>query len=461
MSSEKRQFSDFTKFPGSIQDGTYVFPILYHTDSNDNKRIWTIAVRLVKGAEKKYSIDWDLMKDNTIPIKPEYLTGTEIPAGTITQVWVETGVIGGKISRHSPTYTKDKNVGKSNERNSLEQGLVLARSQYLKRLENGLRTNSNTDITKNAMFFPMLVCKYEDEKDKLVYPLFIQPKLDGARCVAFLNTDPSPSHEPTFSNVILYSRQKKNFIGFDDLRKELLPILMEGWDFEGKQSIYIDGELYKHGLNLQTISGAVRNPDRDNIPEYKGIKFHVFDVFYPRNPALKFAERLSILDGLFDNLNTVEKVETIEVKSEYMQNKLYKKFLARKYEGIIIRNSDSLYLTHPTKNSMEIRSKFVLKRKMTYTDEFEVVNFEQGLKGRDKGAIMWVCKTHKTDKLFSATPKNITYEERYKLFKDASFNHGAGFENKYKGRMMTIEYEDLSKDKIPLRAKAVGFREHI
>ena len=108
---------------------------------------------------------------------------------------------------------------------------------------------------------------------------------------------------------------------------------------------------------------------------------------------------------------------------------------------------------------MSIRSKFVLKRKMTYADEFEVVGFEQGTKGRDIGAILWICKTPKTKKIFSVTPKNITYEERYKLFKEAS--KANQFDENFKGRMMTIEYEDLSLDEIPLRAKSIGFREHI
>jgi hypothetical protein len=93
-------------------------------------------------------------------------------------------------------------------------------------------------------------------------------------------------------------------------------------------------------------------------------------------------------------------------------------------------------------------------------DEYEVVGFDQGSKGRDKGAIIWVCKNSDGES-FNVTPKNITYEERYKLFKEAKQNNGKGFDEKFKGRMMTVEYEDLSADNIPLRAKAVGFREHI
>ena len=110
---------------------------------------------------------------------------------------------------------------------------------------------------------------------------------------------------------------------------------------------------------------------------------------------------------------------------------------------------------------MSIRSKFVLKRKMKYSQEYEVVDFEDGTKGRDKGAIMWICITSDTNKLFSVTPKNITYDERYSLFKEAMYDNKNGFNNKFKGRMLTVEYEDLSKDKVPLRAKSIGFREHI
>jgi hypothetical protein len=480
MSADKRQFSDFTKFPGFIDKttGSYVFPPLFHTDSNGKTRIWSIIIRLIKGVEKKYSHDWDLLLDDTVPIKPSYVDGTDIPDGTIAQVWVETGVVSGKISRHSPTYPKVKNAGKKNERNQFEQGLVLARSQYLKRCENGLRPENefkqmNSKKAKKALvggknikYFPMLVRKFDNEKKHLTYPLYVQPKLDGARMVAFLNK--SPNCDPTINNVVLYTRQKKEYVGFDKIREELLQALIDMWDFSSNQSIYVDGELYKHGLNLQTISGAVRNPKRDEMPQYKGIKFHVFDIFYPSNLDIEFNTRVEYIDDLFSAMGSskkgpecIEKVKTIYVKSDSDQEKLYKQFLNKKYEGIILRNATSLYLAHPTKNSMKIRSKFVLKRKMTYSDEFEVVDFEEGTKGRDKGAIMWVCKTHDTNKLFSVTPKNTTYEERYKVFKEANANNKNGFDIKFKGRMMTVEYEDLSKDKIPLRAKAVGFREHI
>lgn len=488
MSADKRQFSDFTAFPGEIVDGTYKFPRLYHTDANDNTRRWGVNVRLVKGREKKYKVDWDLMLDNIVPIQDNYLNGETLPAGTVAQTWVETGVIGGKLTRHPPTYPKPKNVGRSNERNMLEQGLVEARSHYLKKTENGLLEESKfndakpevekplkkgevrktkakkVNIVKHAKYFPMLVRKYDDERKHLEYPMYVQTKLDGARMVVYLDKSPRSKPPPTIKNVIMYTRQKKLYSGFDPTREELLPALMDMWDFTNNESIYLDGELYKHGTPLQTISGAVRNPNRANMPKYKGIKYHMFDVFYPSSLHIPFEQRLEYLNDTFAAMigtpKCVVQVPTYTAENEISQEVLYKQFLKNKYEGSILRNATSLYLAHPTKNSTQIRSKFVLKRKMRYSAEYEVADFTQGTKGRDKGAIMWICKTD-TGKIFNVTPKNITLDDRYTLFKKASKNKGQGFNEKYKGRMMTIEYEDLSKSGTPLRAKAVGFREHL
>lgn len=473
MELDKRNYTKFDEFQGYIDDdNSYKFPSLYHIDTNNNTRIWTIQIRLIKNDIKKHKINWNLLIDNTIPIIPKYLTGHEVPEGTIAQIYVETGVISGKITRHIPTYATPKNEGKKNKRNSFEQALVSTRSQYLKKVENGFAPENEfkVDIThkkkydKNIRYFPMLVRKYNDEKDKLTYPLFVQAKLDGARCVIYLNKEPNKNTDIT--NVIMYTRQKKEFFGFENIKRDILPVLMSMWDEKNKESVYIDGELYKHGLSLQDISGAVRNPNRDNIDKYKGIKFHIFDIFYPHNLSIKFKDRLKCMTEniSFCNKSTsesknIECVPTILIKTEEDQDDLYHKLLGMKYEGIILRNMDSLYLTHPTSNNLNIRSKYVLKRKMVYSDEFEVVDFIDGKRGRDKDAILWICKSHLNDKLFNATPKDTTYKDRYALFKDCSIDDN--FNNKYKGRMMTIEYEDLSDSGIPLRAKSVGFREHL
>ena len=190
-----------------------------------------------------------MLKDNTIPVRQSYLEGTEIPEGTLAQVWVETGVIGGKQTRHSPSYPKIMNEGKSNQRNEFEQGLVDARSLYLKKKENGLQTDKdfkNCKITKkvdrrHVKYFPMLVRKFDDEKKNIIYPVYVQPKLDGCRALAYRKGD----------KVFLVSRnglEKRNPL--NHIKEVLLNILSPN----GTE--YIDGELYTHGLARGKLTGT-------------------------------------------------------------------------------------------------------------------------------------------------------------------------------------------------------------
>jgi ATP-dependent DNA ligase len=473
MQHDTRNFKDFSNklfFPGKINKttGSYEFPTLYHLDDNDNKRMWKITIRLIKGTKKKYDIDWDLLYDNTIPIKTCYLNDDKIPEGTHAQYYVETGVINGKITRHIPSYSECKNINKSNERNVFKQALVSTRSKYLKKKESGFVTDEKGMCKNtNLKYFPMLVHKYNEKIENVKYPVLVQPKLDGTRCIVFLNKPKTKKiQDCTVNDVVMYTRQQKDYTGFINIKELLLEPLIELWNIDKKESVYLDGELYKHGENLQTISGAVRNIDRDNITKYKDIQYWIFDLFYPSELNLPVIKRLDIINDLFMILpknKIIVNTPIYKIKKESDLDLIYNNHITDKYEGIIIRNMDSLYLTHPTKESAKIRSKHVLKRKKRYSNEYEVVNFKQGEKGRDIGAIMWILKTidsNGKEHEFNATPKNTTYEERYDMFKKFKLDKNL-FTNEYKGRMMTVEYEDLSKKNVPLRAKSIGFREHV
>lgn len=489
MISDKRDFSDFTKFPGSISVGIYKFPTLYYKDVAENVRKWTVFVRLVKAPPKgklpKHEHDWDLLKENQIPIVSGYLKDKDLPTKVISQFWVETGIIGGKISRHPPTYPNETNVGKSNERNTFKQSLVDARSKYLKKLEEGGRTKKEFESKKKikekfTTYFPMLARKYVDEKKHAVWPAMSQPKLDGVRCLAFLDVNPHKvdSSKISYKNVILATRQKKEFQGFNHIRRVLLEPLITMYNESGV-SLYLDGEFYKHGKALQDISGEVRNIEKNSNVSKDSVKYWIFDCFYPTELDTPFKERVEILEDFFvvyddspvdwdgSELTTaIQKIgksfvkmvpyQTHKNEKEMMEQ--YKVWIAQKYEGLMYRNPNGEYLGHPTKTGTFLRSRGLLKLKMRYSDEFEVDGFTEGTKGRDKGAIMWICKTKDGKKTFHATPKNTTLKKRYELFKKITSD--GDFDEKYKGREMTIEYEDLSKDGVPLRAKSVGFRDY-
>ena len=177
--------------------------------------------------------------------------------------WVETGVEGGKITKHSPTYF---DVGvlsdQTNRRNAFQQALIYARSQFLKRKEKGGEESRPKVISKspkikspkskspkvkspkskspkikspkikspkskspkikspsvNIMYFPMLAKAFKDGEKHLKFPLYVQPKLDGVRCLVFLKKKSN-----NLDDVIVYSRAKKEYPNMDYLKKAWNP----------------------------------------------------------------------------------------------------------------------------------------------------------------------------------------------------------------------------------------------
>jgi ATP-dependent DNA ligase len=172
-----------------------------------------------------------------------------------------------------------------------------------------------------------------------------------------------------------------------------------------------------------------------------------------------------VLDDIFNiakkkgiRITHIIKVETYIANTFEEETVLYEQFLTEKYEGSIVRNLDSPYEFGVNK---EIRTYQIRKRKPRYSSEYEIVGYTEGVQGKDKGAIIWILKTpgDKTKKIepmeFTSTPVGMDYDERYSLFKNMTI---AIFEKKWKGKLMTIEYDDISGYGVPLRAKAKGVR---
>ena len=88
MASDKRDFSNFKEFPGSIIDGRYQFPVLHHIGGKDKHRIWKIQVRLIKLDSKKtkYTYGWNVNADDEVPVKRKYLAKSGATAHCTTRI---------------------------------------------------------------------------------------------------------------------------------------------------------------------------------------------------------------------------------------------------------------------------------------------------------------------------------------------------------------------------------------
>ena len=119
--------------------------------------------------------------------------------------------------------SEGKNVGKVNETTAEEQAMKEAKAEWTKRTERGYFENIK-NIDKGTIFKPMLANKWEDRKDKVTYPLYSQPKLDGIRCIV--------------KSDGMWTRTGKKIVSAPHIFQALKPY------FEKNPDLIFDGELY-------------------------------------------------------------------------------------------------------------------------------------------------------------------------------------------------------------------------
>jgi len=440
MVSKQRSMQDFydpEEFNFSITSGNIVFGSLYNvqnttaTTPGSKTRIWKLTIELYEGR-------------NIIPIKRDYIDNTKLnkvkQKNWATHIYTETGLIDGKIVKSASTIVHNgKNLGKSNETTIITQSLLDGRSKYALKINKGYSTEmdpsgSIAQSVSNQFPFPMAVNTYSKYQHKLVYPLYIQPKLDGIRMVA----------KRVGKKVVLKTRRLHDFPDFDFVINELEDLL------SNEPELFIDGELYCHGMNLQAISGLARSTSK-STEDRKQLQYWIFDCFDIKNKNMTFEERYNKLQKIFGHkkYTYLTLVETHKANNSAEGDKLFDDYIKRKYEGIIYKNSAAKYEFSFLK---EKRSMLFLKRKNAFDEEYIIEDFKEGTKGKDIGAVIFVMKTP-DGHTFSAVP-NATYEERQDMFKDCKLH----FNTKYKGKMATIHYDDLSEKKVPLRAKFITIR---
>lgn len=407
------------------------------SDLFKENRVWRVYVRLIKKASQQTftQVDWNLMEEVQVPILSKYLQGEHIPDDLVAELWTETGLVTGKITRSIPTYAPEKNQGKKNYRDSFQQALSMAQSKYEKKLKEGfLPTQSSNCVAhrdEDPKIFPMLAKPY---KKNISYPVYAQPKLDGLRCVVF--------YDAKTKQVVMQSRTRKVFpdnASNDLIRQQLQPIL------QSLPSLtYLDGELYNHSVKLQDLNHFARGTETDEAPT---LEYHVYDILYaPYTHTFEERSRqLQALNSLVQGLR-IKVVDTQFVSNEKQLDELYTNYILQGYEGLMVRNPKGVY-------DFGKRSGNLLKRKEVFTEEFPIVDYTSGTNGKDLNALIWICETSKGDR-FKVTP-NLTYDERYELFNQAQKK----FNKLFKNRLLTVEYRNLSVDQVPQHAKAVVIRD--
>ena len=212
------------------------------------------------------------------------------------------------------------------------------------------------------MIKPMLAHKVNDKKIDFNEPVFIQPKLDGVRCL--------------FTKDGAYSRTGKQFHNVRYIELRLAPF------FDKNPDVVLDGELYNHDLrdDFEQIISLVRKQkptDEDRLNSADMIQYHVYDYIVP---FIGYEARLKWLMSNKDHLwsNVVLPVETHRVyKYEEAANMHYDGFLKQGYEGSILRLNGA----YEQKRSYNLQ-----KFKDFSDDEATIVGYEAG-KGKRTGTL--------------------------------------------------------------------------
>jgi len=260
-----------------------------------------------------------------------------------------TGQVGGKLTISEWHECTGKNIGRSNETTPAEQRIKEVTANYEKKLVAGGYTTNIEDIGIAGYFKPMLAKNYKDYAQKLQYPVFVQPKYDGIRCVINSAGAWSRKGEPIITIPHIINSLRTLFLSYPDL--------------------VLDGELYNHTLKddfnkICSVVKKLKPTEEDIIDSANNILFYVYDCYLPTT----YKERLNFLQTLVPYLYVDISITVIATNNTKVDAYL-DQFLQEGYEGIIIR-TDSLYENK--------RSSNLLKYKVDETDEFVLLDIMEG-----------------------------------------------------------------------------------
>ena len=213
---------------------------------------------------------------------------------------------------------------------------------------------------------------------------FIQPKLDGVRCV--------------FTKVGAYSRTGKEFKNVAHLEEDLKDF------FWNNPNAILDGELYNHDLkhDFEKIISLVRKqkPTEDDRSEAANlVQYHVYDTIWQ---DVTYEDRYNWLRTNLPIAKSMTLIANTTVDSIAEAKMLHDVHLAQGYEGSMLR-TNGLY---ERKRSYNLQ-----KFKDFHDTEATITGYEEG-KGKRQGTLGKFLMTDDEGIQFGCPPgKGYTYKD--------------------------------------------------
>ena len=259
-------------------------------------------------------------------------------------------------------------------------------------------------------------------------PVFIQPKLDGVRCLIQYENRPRKKIEClsgrlTENVVVAYSRTGKVWKNIDHILEEL------AFFFQKYPNVVLDGELYNHDFNnnFEEIISMVRKTkptDEDRRKSRFNVQFHCYDIV---NKKMNFSTRdLWIAENLPKSY-CVKHVITMLAPDELSAKTGHRINLEAGYEGSIVR----LNTPYQCKRSHSLR-----KFKDFSDAEADIVGYEEG-KGKRTGTLGKFVMQDDDGNVFGCPPgKGHNYKDVARMLIEI---------HKYIGQRATFTYFERTK----------------
>lgn len=331
------------------------------------------------------------------------------------------------------TISEGKNIGRANETTALEQAILEAKARVAEKINKKGYVDSKSKIGSHlvnnfGLPIPMTAKDSDEVKIHAGLMIYIQPKLNGHRAMY-------DGKSNTF-----YSRGGEAITSMAHIQTVLNSI-------PKRENIILDGELYSHGIPLQTQSSWIR---KYHPGDSEKIKYNVYDIIISEDFGMTQEKRLDYLGKFFSKYKLFFKELIVPVDTGYINesgiSNQVDKYIKLGYEGGIVRLPSGKY-------EPGHRSRSLIKQKRFKDAEWLVKDIYEGasikINGQDQTATCILCTGACGDFEVTAPGTRETQREILKNKKN------------YIGKMLTIKYYDTTKDGKPFHPVALQFREDI
>ena len=221
----------------------------------------------------------------------------------------------------------------------------------------GIQSSRCRELTGEKEFGVMLahdIKKVKNVESKLVWPIYIQPKLDGYRCIAM-----RPEGIDGFKRytVDLFTRNGSDLKNFKKIQEHLIKYFSLG-------AYILDGEIMSS--SFQSLQQKAFTKDDSNCDD---ACYHVFDIidrddWNEQVSNVNYSQRDSILNKMFisykEKIEKLNEPELIKLVPTYVcasMNEVHdyhKQFTSEGYEGTILR-ADTPYEWKRTRNLLKMK----------------------------------------------------------------------------------------------------------